>query len=551
MQIAILGTAPSSVRLAPFGDPSWQIWACSPGTFPILPRCDAFFELHRQEPPVIGKADKQVPWFSPEYWAWLGQQRLVWMVEHHKDIPGSRRLPVERLLDKYGHFFFTSSIAWMLAMALEAIGEARAKGDNGPHAIGMWGVDMAACPSPDTRILRDDLTWVRADDLRLGDKIIAFDEEPIPNGDSTPKRRWRVAEVTRNARITKPCYRVTLEDGRDLVCSDEHKWLTHAEHHCQWRMTKDLVTPHHRADRPSRIVKLCDVWSEDRSWDAGYLAAAFDGEGHITQKLRDGDHGLLRVGFAQRDNEMSDEVNAACERLGFKLGLNSTDQGVNGDVGKYSIAGGRVKTMEFLGRIRPRRLLAKFDPENLGIMQKAGTVAVVAIEDIGEQPVIGLTTSTGTFIAEGLATHNTEEYGYQRSGCQFFVQLAADLDIQIILPPESDLMTPPPLYGIFESSHKAIKLTARMRELQQNKANLEGSLAQVKSNLDYVNGAISDLQYVMNNWMSDGNYKGVEFKRIFRPEEWNKPTSSKEAPEDAGNTRGTESTDTQKFAEPE
>lgn len=254
MKIAILGTAPSSVRLAPFSDPSWLVWACSPGTYPLLPRCDAFFEIHRQEAPVIGKPDKQVPWFSPEYWAWLGQQRLVWMVEPHPDIAGSRRLPIEPLLEKYGHFFFTSSIAWMLAMAIESIGEAEQKGDKGPHSIGLWGVDMA---------------------------------------------------------------------------------------------------------------------------------------------------------------------------------------------------------------------------------------------------------------------HDTE-YGYQRAGCQLFVQVAADLGIEIVLPPESDLMTPPPLYGVFESSHRAIKLTARMRELVANQNMLEASLSKVKSDLDYTNGAISDLQYVMNNWMFEGVVKGAEFKRIFQ-----------------------------------
>ena len=34
-KIAILGTAPSSMALAPFKDPAWSIWACSPGAFPI------------------------------------------------------------------------------------------------------------------------------------------------------------------------------------------------------------------------------------------------------------------------------------------------------------------------------------------------------------------------------------------------------------------------------------------------------------------------------------------------------------------------------------
>ena len=72
MKIALVGSAPSSVRLAPFDDPSWDIWGCSPGAYPVFAqkRVDMFFELHRWEPPVVGRADQQVPWFTPEYVQW-------------------------------------------------------------------------------------------------------------------------------------------------------------------------------------------------------------------------------------------------------------------------------------------------------------------------------------------------------------------------------------------------------------------------------------------------------------------------------------------------
>lgn len=141
MRIALIGSAPSSIRLAPFRDPSWSIWACSPGAYPIIASehafapGDAFFELHRWEAPVIGVPHLQKPWFSPEYVQWLGQFKgTVWTGEPVADIPNSKRLPTEDLIGKYGPYFFTSSLAWMLAMAIEA----------GATEIGLWGVDMAA-----------------------------------------------------------------------------------------------------------------------------------------------------------------------------------------------------------------------------------------------------------------------------------------------------------------------------------------------------------------------------------------------------------------------
>lgn len=158
MKIAILGSAPSSLRLAPFGDPSWKIWGCSPGVYSQCPRANAWFELHRWEPGIIGVPSSQKQWFSPEYVAWMakvGQQGCaVWMYEPVPEIPGSRRLPVEELQEKYGTYFFTSSIAWMIACAIEDILEERAARqaqagtgegrDQTEDAIALFGIDMAA-----------------------------------------------------------------------------------------------------------------------------------------------------------------------------------------------------------------------------------------------------------------------------------------------------------------------------------------------------------------------------------------------------------------------
>lgn len=152
MKIALCGTAPASMAKAPFGDPSFLIWGCSPGLYPIAARVDAWFELHRWEPPVIGKPQLQVPWFTPEYCLWMAQLKCpVWMQDKVAEVPNSMRLPHEDLVAKYGHFFFTSSLAWMAAMAIEAILiNRKLSADKDPRAvagedvIGFWGVDMAA-----------------------------------------------------------------------------------------------------------------------------------------------------------------------------------------------------------------------------------------------------------------------------------------------------------------------------------------------------------------------------------------------------------------------
>lgn len=519
MRIALIGSAPASVGRGPYRDAryqefidarpvlemsqipfaneQWEIWGCSPGVYGIAERINRWFELHRWEP---GQA-----WFSPEYCEWLRAFRgPVYTTEKIPEIPGSVRLPRERITQEFSPYFLTSSLSFMFAMAILEIEAARAA-RSGPTGwadqIGLWGVDMAACPHPSTKVLTADLRWVRAGDLELGQRIMAFDEEPQPNGDSTKKRMWRVATVVRNDRITKPCYKLTLEDGRELICSDEHKWLTYAENESRWVMAKDLVTPHHRPDRPTRIIKLCEVWSEESSYAAGYLAAAVDGEGHLTQRVTSDDHAMLRVGFAQRDNPMSRMLLEFGSAMGFEFGIDARQDGANGDTVKYSLRGGRAKTMEFLGRVRPPRLLDKFNGEHLGILQKQDTVAVVAAEFIGDQEVVGLTTSTGTFIAEGLATHNTEEYGFQRAGCQFFMHEAQRRGIAVVLPPESDLARPMPMYGVAEWTHAHIKMLARWRELDARKKQAEQQAAAAAAQVQFLSGAMDNLDYMIKTWI--------------------------------------------------
>jgi hypothetical protein len=136
LKIALIGSAPSSIRLAPYDDPSWQIWGCSPGAYAVVKRSDAWFELHRWEPPVIGDAERQVPWFSPEYVQWMALHKgPVYMSDVVAQVPHSVRYPIEKMLEKYGPYFFNSSLSFMMALALE---------QPGIEEIGLWGVDMSA-----------------------------------------------------------------------------------------------------------------------------------------------------------------------------------------------------------------------------------------------------------------------------------------------------------------------------------------------------------------------------------------------------------------------
>lgn len=261
---------------------------------------------------------------------------------------------------------------------------------------------MSYCVTPDTRILTADLRYVRADSLVKGDKLVGFDEE-MPN--RYGQRKFKESVVEDVGKIKRPCYRVTLEDGTAVKCSAEHRWLVFtAGSRTVWKETKDLVTT-------DRIYKVCNTWeSPESDYRLGYLAAAFDGEGCISQV----NGKISQLCFAQKDNPMLRKVKQYLTELGFLFGERVDERT---KVHKIYLTGGKYEVLRFLGTVRPQRLLENFDINRMGTLRCCKQSErdfvhphVTNLEYLGEQTVIPIRTSTRTYVAEGLASHNCLEW---------------------------------------------------------------------------------------------------------------------------------------------
>lgn len=128
LKIAIVGTAPSSRSLAPVNDLSWKIWGCSAGNQGLLPRVDAWFEIHSN---LLWPEHEH---FGKPYLDWLKQQTFPIYMQDNSLIERAIPYPKEEIIAEFGRYFFTSSFAWMMALAIK----------QGAKEIGLWGVDMAS-----------------------------------------------------------------------------------------------------------------------------------------------------------------------------------------------------------------------------------------------------------------------------------------------------------------------------------------------------------------------------------------------------------------------
>lgn len=132
--IAIMGSHPATVMAAPWDDPTWAIYACSPdnltreamdGRHPGLRylfggtrpdggkfRVDQWFEVH------IPLSDESRHY---GYLRELERLPLVWMRDPQglSMIKGARPYPQEEMERHFGPFFWTSSIAFILAKAID------------------------------------------------------------------------------------------------------------------------------------------------------------------------------------------------------------------------------------------------------------------------------------------------------------------------------------------------------------------------------------------------------------------------------------------------
>jgi hypothetical protein len=91
-----------------------------------MARCDVWFELHNLE---VKLREGLSEWLE-----YLKKQPKVFLQAVHPDYPGSMEYPLKPMLEKWGPYWWTSQIAFMLALAIE----------QKPHTIGIYGVDMAA-----------------------------------------------------------------------------------------------------------------------------------------------------------------------------------------------------------------------------------------------------------------------------------------------------------------------------------------------------------------------------------------------------------------------
>lgn len=126
-KVAIVGFATSSRDLAPWDDPDWEVWGLN--------------QLYRHTPRVTRHFDIHLEWEKDnvegtDHRGWIkeaGEQGIpCYMVNPDPNLPSTVRYPIEEVIESTGIDYFTSTIAFELALAVHL----------GFSEIGIFGVDL-------------------------------------------------------------------------------------------------------------------------------------------------------------------------------------------------------------------------------------------------------------------------------------------------------------------------------------------------------------------------------------------------------------------------
>ncbi len=260
------------------------------------------------------------------------------------------------------------------------------------------------CVVPEALVLTEDLRWVPAGLLALGDKLIGFDEHTP--GHSGGRRRLRPATVDQIGTAVLPTYEVLTSLG-SVVASDQHQWLVqrrHGSHHS----LKDVWVCTETLRQGDRIQFLVAPWDADTSYDAGRIRGLVEGEGYLTNKLHRGNCALGAI--TQNDGPVFREFVALVKARGFDVRVTPKGDGRSEECLTAFIKGGKAEIMRFLGTFRPSRLSWSLAWDGRATGSRGSQRAVVLdVCPQGVQEVVTIGTSTNTLIVEGMLSHNSRD----------------------------------------------------------------------------------------------------------------------------------------------
>jgi len=268
---------------------------------------------------------------------------------------------------------------------------------------------LGMCLDPTTPVLTADLRWVSIGDLEVGQEVVSVDE---CRGKGRA-RQMRTATVQAAIEVKRQAFRITFDDGRQVVCTDRHPWLTRDTcKRMRWRSLSgkgNQVKGRIKVGTQVRWITR-GTWG-DGSYEDGWMGGMLDGEGSMALSGSPGAE--VNVAQVQGPAFGRMEMYLAMRGYAYRTEIDVGERkSKHGSLPVHKLCVSRMDEMfRLIGQTRPTRFVGRrfWDGKEMPGKRSGGVgwSKVVEIEPLGEQTMIDLQTSTGTYIANGFVSHNT------------------------------------------------------------------------------------------------------------------------------------------------
>ena len=304
------------------------------------------------------------------------------------------------------------------------------------------------CVTTDTKILKNDLSWIEAKDLKIGDELVGFDEGSMGTcRDSDKKwkgqgnRKYKSSIVTGHEIKKAFVKRVKFDDGSFVDVTEDHQWLSLGikDNNYRWRKTSELSVGY-------RCPKPFDFWEVQNNYNSGYISGMIDADGTVSKD------GLYSISIYQSEIKNKDICNKLEkilkeENIEYTIDtietskiISTTYKGnpgtvynnVNSISNTYRILGTSNDKIEIIGRYNIQKGIRSFSADRMGFLKTPSERirTIVSIETVGEKDIVVMQTSEKTFIANGYLMHNCDKYDipWVRTRCLYHgIQMLPDI----------------------------------------------------------------------------------------------------------------------------
>lgn len=207
-------------------------------------------------------------------------------------------------------------------------------------------MNCAMCFPAGTKILMADYTYKNIEDVKVGDRVIAFEETVEKRGN---KRRIEIADVLQTfVHVESELIEVETFGGNHIVSTPNHPFLTQGVHKNHSREFSPIERINVGQPLYAYGFPMDEIDYQSMAYAIGYSVGSWAGDGTICHRIDKNGYDAFNCRFVTLDDEINDRVYEMISKLSNDFSRAAFKMNKHEDTPKSSVVGRKRVAYEFL-----------------------------------------------------------------------------------------------------------------------------------------------------------------------------------------------------------